>query len=299
MEIKRAVITAAAPRQRDLPLQRVVDVDGEEKTCLRVIVQETLDAGVERIAVVVHPGDGDTYREAAGADASRLDFIEQAQPRGYGDALLRAAEFVGDAPFLHLVSDHLFIARGQRRCARQLVEIALQENCAVSAVQPTRETMLPYFGAIGGRQVANRDGLYEVECVLEKPTPTEAEQHLLVSGLRSGHYLCLFGMHVLTPAVMRGLQRRRNELREGETMLLSPALAQLALLEKYLAIQLHGSRYNIGVKYGLLYAQLALALAGGDRDEMLSNLVEMLAREQQTPPHAVHVESSLAEADGR
>ena len=38
--------------------------------------------------------------------------------------------------------------------------------------------------------------------VLEKPTPTEAEQRLIVPGLRAGHYLCFFGMHVLTPTVM-------------------------------------------------------------------------------------------------
>jgi UTP--glucose-1-phosphate uridylyltransferase len=37
-------------------------------------------------------------------------------------------------------------------------------------------------------------------------------------------------------------------------------------------------RYDIGVKYGLLTAQLALALDGQDRDEVLSGLVELLAR---------------------
>ena len=40
-----------------------------------------------------------------------------------------------------------------------------------------------------------------MEDVIEKPTPTEAEQRLLVPGLRAGHYLCFFGMHVLTPAI--------------------------------------------------------------------------------------------------
>jgi UTP--glucose-1-phosphate uridylyltransferase len=40
---------------------------------------------------------------------------------------------------------------------------------------------------------------------------------------------------------------------------------------------MHGRRYDIGVKYGLLFAQLALALAGGERDEILAQLVELLA----------------------
>ena len=72
----------------------------------------------------------------------------------------------------------------------------------MSAVQATRESLLPYYGTVGGRRVPGRQDLYEIEDVIEKPTPTEAEQRLIVPGLRAGHYLCFFGMHVLTPAVM-------------------------------------------------------------------------------------------------
>jgi UTP--glucose-1-phosphate uridylyltransferase len=61
-------------------------------------------------------------------------------------------------------------------------------------------------------------------------------------------------------------------------MSLSPALSQLARCERYLALTVNGSRYNTGVKYGLLMAQLALALHGVDREEILARLVEMLAK---------------------
>ena len=94
-------------------------------------------------------------------------------------------------------------SRADKRCAQQLVEAVAVENCSVSAVQATRESMLPYYGTVGGRHVRGSGAnLYEVETVVEKPTPTEAEQSLLVPGLRAGHYLCFFGIHVLTPAVM-------------------------------------------------------------------------------------------------
>ena len=36
-------------------------------------------------------------------------------------------------------------------------------------------------------------------------------------------------------------------------------------------------RYDVGVKYGLLTAQMALALSGQDRDFVLSRLLELLA----------------------
>ena len=38
-----------------------------------------------------------------------------------------------------------------------------------------------------------------------------------------------------------------------------------------------GRRFDIGAPYGLLFAQLALSLAGRDRDRVLTQLVELLA----------------------
>jgi UTP--glucose-1-phosphate uridylyltransferase len=84
-------------------------------------------------------------------------------------------------------------------------------------------------------------------------------------------------MHVLTPAAMQLLG---DEVAQASSrgVHLTTVLSKLARRERYLACELQGYRYDIGVKYGLLTAQLALALDGGDRDEVLSGLVELLAR---------------------
>ncbi|HEX3988083.1 MAG TPA: sugar phosphate nucleotidyltransferase [Verrucomicrobiae bacterium] len=275
MQIKKAVITAAGKNQRTLPLQSLVDRDGVQKTALAIIVEEVLRAGIEEVCVVVSPNDQPAYRAAAGLHASRLQFVEQAEPLGYGHAIQCAAKFTGDAPFLLLVGDHLYVSGAQKNCAQQLVEMAAAESCSVSAVQATHESKLPFYGAVGGHLAPGRQRLYQVDTVLEKPTPTEAEQRLIVPGLRAGRYLCFFGMHVLTPSVMERLTELTAATRNGVT--LSPALNALAARERYLALELNGRRYDIGAKYGLLTAQLALAFEGRDRDEVLSNLVEMLA----------------------
>jgi UTP--glucose-1-phosphate uridylyltransferase len=277
VEIKRAIITAASKSQRTLPLQNVVDRDGNTKTALRILIEEILAAGIEEICIVVCPGDQAAYTAAADGQSSRLQFVEQTAPLGYGHAVRSAREFVGNHPFLLLVGDHLYVSGAEKRCAQQLVEVAAVENCAVSAVQATHESKLPYYGAVGGRLVAGRKGLYEISQILEKPTPTEAEQKLIVPGLRAGHYLCFFGMHVLTPVVMDVLAQEEPG---GLSMHLSAALAQLAKRERHLACELSGRRYDIGVKYGLLIAQVALALEGEERDEVLANLLELLARRE-------------------
>ncbi len=276
MKVRKAVITAAGRRQRNLPLQTLVDRDGESKSALCIILQETLSAGVEEICVVVAPGDQEAYTAAAGSLAGRLRFVEQRQPLGYGHAVLCARAFTQDDPFLHVVSDHLFLSRESRTCAQQLMEVASAEDCSVSAVQPTRETMLPWFGAVGGRLANGREHLYQVQEVLEKPTPTEAEQRLIVPGLRAGHYLCFFGMHVLTPGVMAILDDLAQSRPAGNIQL-SDALNHLAATERYLALNVNGQRYDIGIQYGLLMAQLALALNGRDRAEVLAQMVELLS----------------------
>jgi len=283
MKITTAVITAAGTKQRTLPLQTLIDRDGTEKSVLRILVEEVLRAGVDEICIVVRPVDETPYIEVAGDHAGRLHFVHQIEPLGYGHAIYCARDFVGQTPFLHLVGDHLYVSRTKKGCAEHLVEVAQAEACAISAVRATRENQLPNYGTIGGRLVAGRQHLYQVETVIEKPTPTEAEQRLIVPGLRAGHYLCFFGMHILTPAIMDILGQQLKTAADQSKITLSDALAELAQREKYLALEKSDWRYDVGAKYGLLTAQLALALSGQDRDDVLSTLLELLAmRELET-----------------
>lgn len=76
--------------------------------------------------------------------------------------------------------------------AKQLVQMANEHGCSVSAVQSTRENNLPYFGIVSGAPTPRTDGLYQIDRVMEKPTPTYAEQELVTSGLRTEHYLGFF-----------------------------------------------------------------------------------------------------------
>ncbi len=94
-------------------------------------------------------------------------------------------------------------------------------------------------------------------------------------GLRAGRYLCFFGIHVLTPTVMDILGQQARDA--GQPIQLSTALAALPSRERYLALEVNGERYDIGVKYGLLIAQLALALSGHDREEVLAQMLELVA----------------------
>jgi UTP--glucose-1-phosphate uridylyltransferase len=284
----------------------VVDRDGLTKPVLQIIAEEALESGIEEICVVAAPGDETYYRRhfrsyaetlpsafkgVAWAEEQtrrladfegRLKFAVQPEPYGYGHAVWCAREFIGGSPFLLLLGDHLYISRESRRCARQLLDLAVAENCAVSAVQATREHLIHQYGTLTGKRLHDRPDVYVIDEIVEKPTPTLAELRLQVPGLRAGHYLCFFGMHVLTPIVFDLLDDLvTRDQREAGQIQLTTALNELARREKYLALETKGTRHNLGIKYGFVDAQIALALSGVDRQAMLASLLESVVRTEQ------------------
>src|SRR5947207_336815 len=117
MRITKGVITAAGEAQRRIPLQTLVDSDGVTRTVLSMLLNEIISAGVEEMCVVVAPGDEPEYARAASEHASRIRFVPQQNQKGYAQALWCARELLKDEPFLHLVSDHVYVSRCGETCA--------------------------------------------------------------------------------------------------------------------------------------------------------------------------------------
>ena len=308
MRIKKAVITAAARGERLYPvadtIQKamlpVVDIDGLHKPVIQIIIEEAFASGIEEICIVCAPGDGKRYidaftslrdnlvksfksvdwakEEAEKIDQllSRIQFAEQQEARGYGHAVYCAKEFVNNEPFLLLLGDYLYVSYlNQKRCAAQLIDLATKEACSVSAVNPTIEHQIHRYGTLTGKHLPNSEGVYQIEKLIEKPSLSTAELELQTPGLRAGYYLCFFGIHVFTPLVFELLEK---ETKKGDTnILLTPVLQNLAMIEKYLALEVKGKRYDLSRKHGLLRAQIALGLAGDAHDETLTTIVELLA----------------------
>ncbi|MGB2608989.1 MAG: sugar phosphate nucleotidyltransferase, partial [Isosphaeraceae bacterium] len=190
VQITRAVITAAGCGARQYPasdtvqkaMLPVVDRDGLTKPVLQIIAEEALESGIEEICVVSAPGDEAVYRDHSrnyeanlrsafkGVEwaeeqarrlfdlKQRLRFSVQPEPQGYGHAVWCAREFVAGQPFLLLLGDHLYLSAEPRRCARQLIDLAMAEKCAVSAVQATREHLIHQYGTLTGRRPAADPG---------------------------------------------------------------------------------------------------------------------------------------------
>ena len=204
----------------------------------------------------------------------RLSFRAQAEPLGYGHAVACARDFTAGEPFLLLLGDHLYLSKDPgRRCAQQITDLATRENCAVAGVQVTRESLIRNYGTLAGRRLEQMQGVYQIERILEKPAISKAELELITPGLRTGHYLCFFGIHVLTPAIFDILEAN---MAGAVDYALTPALNELARSERYLAHEVKGVRYDLGQTFGLLRAQLALGIAGERQDEVLASVLEVM-----------------------
>ena len=314
MQVKKAVVTAAGRGVRLYPaadtVQRamlpLVDRDGLAKPIIQIIAEEAMASGIEEICVICAPGDAEKYTsrfrslrenlveayknvdwaqqqaERVTDLLERIQFAVQEEPLGYGHAVSCARDFVGSESFLLLLSDHLYTTAIEGKpCAQQLIELAVQENSPVAAVNAVREHIVGRYGTVRGKRVPNRTGAYQIEKITEKPALSLAELEFQTPGLRAGHYLCFFGMHVLPPSLFGYLDEVATS-GSGKEVQLTPALNKLAERERYLALEVKGKRYDIGAQFGLLQAQIALGLAGQVKDRVLTTIIEVMAEASRT-----------------
>lgn len=96
---------------------------------------------------------------------STLVFINQPEPRGFGNAVYCAKPFTGKEPFLVHAGDDLIFSKNNSYL-KKLVELFEESNAdAVFFVEKVKNPSK--FGVIVGKEVSNR--IYEVERIVEKP----------------------------------------------------------------------------------------------------------------------------------
>jgi UTP--glucose-1-phosphate uridylyltransferase len=308
-KVRKAVITAAGMGTRHYPasatIQKemfpLVDRDGTTKPTIQIIVEEAIDSGVEEVCIVASPENVDQFQrhfrglpeewaslfrgkgwaleeaEKLAGLSERIRYVLQDSPEGYGHAVYCAREFVRGDPFLLLLGDHVYISATKKTCSRQVIDIYTEHTCAVSGVQRTAEELLHLFGTVAGRRIGGSPDVYEIAEIKEKPTEEYAEEHLRTPGMPRGQYLCFFGLHVLPPSVFDAIEYHiKNDIRERGEIQLTNALEMLRGQEPYVAVEVNGQRYDMGVPFGYIQTQLALALNSPARRNVLAALPHLL-----------------------
>jgi len=308
-KVRKAVITAAGKGTRLYPASTtvqkemfpLVDRDGLTKPTIQIIAEEALESGIEEIGIVIQPGDEANYRRHfSGISGDLLPsfkgkewaitesklikrlqeviaYIPQEKQEGYGHAVYCAKDWVGDEPFLLLLGDHLYISHTGKRCARQLIDIYEGYGKSVVALKRTPENKLHLFGTVNGTRVQDSPPVYNLTQIKEKPEIDYARGHLRIPSLPEGTYLCFFGMYVLAPAIFDCLGHHIvNNIRERGEIQLTGAQELLMQREGSYGCELMGDRYDMGVPFGYVETQIALALNGVNSEEILASLKGIL-----------------------
>jgi len=275
---RKAVIPAAGFGTRLFPATKatkkelfpVIDQDGIAKPAILLIVEEALRAGVEEVIIIIQEHDLEAFHSLFNEQITienynklprhfqeyaqyileighRVTFVIQEMQEGFGHAVYCARDAIGDEPFLLMLGDHLYRARGEHSCAKQLISAYEQHGISVLGLRKTREDQIANFGTVTGVWL-EENNLLNVTEFSEKPTIDYARSNLQVTGLEDDMYLTVFGQYVIKPKLFEYLDEHiTNNVRERGEFQLTSALDRLRQENGFLGLMIDGQRYDIGL----------------------------------------------------
>ena len=312
--IRKAVIPAAGLGTRFLPVTKSMPKEMLpiiDKPIIQFAVEEAIISGIEDIIIITGRGKRaiedffdsspeleshlfqnkkyELLREVK--DISSLvdiHYIRQKEPRGLGDAVLKAEKHVGNEPFAVLLGDD--IINGDIPCIKQLMDVyqKYENPSAVIAVEEVKNKDVSKYGIIKirGKEIDLDKSVYRIEDIIEKPSLEEAPSNIGT-----------VGRYILTPEIFPCI--KETPVGKGNEIQLTDAIRNLSLCgapphdpaspvrayKKALpkkgdayAYKFKGRRYDAGDKQGYIKAIIDFALEREDlREEIEKYLQEIVA----------------------
>jgi UTP--glucose-1-phosphate uridylyltransferase len=282
MEVKKAVIPAAGlgtrflPATKSMPKEMLPLID---RPVIQYVVEEAIASGIDDILIITGRGKRaieDYFDNSPELEmhlqqhhkedllkqiqdiSSMVDihYIRQKEPKGLGDAVLRAEKHVGDDPFAILLGDDIIV--NDVPCTRQLINVFKKYRCSVLAVEEVPDHKVSSYGIIRGKAV--EDGLCTLEDIVEKPPFEEAPSNMGA-----------IGRYVLTPEIFDCIKQTQRGV--GNEVQLTDGIRLLKDFQKVYGFSFHGRRYDTGDQVGYVQAIVEFALNNPElRDNLLHHL---------------------------
>ncbi len=287
MAVRKAVIPAAGFGTRFLPFSKAVPkemLNVIDRPCIQYVVEEAVRAGIQDILIVTSRGksaiedhfdyapDLEAHLRAGGkgaeldevrrvAELADIHYVRQKEQKGFGHAVLMAAEHVGDEPFAVLVGDEVVPepTGAERDLLPAMLELFERHRRSVLTVVEVPPEDVSAYGIVDGEEVA--EDVYRVRAMVEKPDPADAPSNL---GSR--------GRYVFTPDLFDHL--RRTPPGKGGEIQLTDAIASLAEADEVYAYTHRGPVYDVGRPLNYLQATIELALR---RDDLAKQMHDFIA----------------------
>ncbi len=189
--IKKVVIPAAGLGTRFLPATKAQPKEMlpiVDKPTIQYIVEEAIGSGVESILIITGRNkraiedhfdrslELEIELEKSGKQEMlklvreiggmvNLHFIRQKTPRGLGDAILCAKDFVGNEPFGVLLGDDIVVSK--KPALKQLFEIYEKYGRTVVGIQEVPHSDVSKYGIIAPSEII--DGTIKVASMVHRP----------------------------------------------------------------------------------------------------------------------------------
>lgn len=289
--IKKAIIPAAGLGTRFLPATKAQPKEMlpiVDKPTIQYIVEEAVASGIEDIIIISGRGKRaiedhfDTSYELETkleehekydmleqvqsiSNLANIHYIRQKQPKGLGHAIHCAHSFIGDEPFAVLLGDDIVVS--EEPCLKQLIDVFEEYETAVIGTHHVPKQDVSKYGII--EAVAGEEGkaVQEIKSLVEKPAIEKAPSTQAI-----------MGRYILTPAIFPILENLSAG--KGGEIQLTDGLIKLNELEKVLAYNFSGTRYDIGDKLGFVQATIDFALLRDDlHDDIKDYMVKKIAED--------------------
>ena len=288
MRIKKAIIPAAGLGTRVLPASKAIPKEMlpiVDKPAIQYIVEEAVASGITDILIITNRGKGaieDHFDHSlelelmmkkrgnydmlgdlqAVAKLANIFFIRQKETKGLGDAVLKAESFVGGEPFAVLYGDDVII--GEPPATLELIDAYQKYGKGVVGIKEVSDELVVKYSSL--KVAPKEDRIFDVSDMIEKPA----------IGNKFSNYSVL-GRCVLTPEIFDIL--RNTNLGVGNELQLTDAMKTLARRDGMIGVDFLAKRYDMGNKFGMLKANIEVALQHSEIGEQTKEYIKELAKE--------------------
>ncbi len=271
-QVRKAIIPAAGLGTRFLPATKALAKEMlpiVDKPTIQFIVEEARKSGIQDIVVVdgknkrsiedhfdSNPELEDNLRDKHKDEMLKLVqettdiniyFIRQSHPRGLGDAVLTARDFIGDEPFVVMLGDDLNnINNNGTPLTKELIDSYHETGASTLAVMRVPHEDTSKYGVINPSKEV-KPGLFNVTSFVEKPDPKDAPSDLAI-----------IGRYVFTPEIFDVLAKTKPG--KGNEIQLTDAINTLNKTQRVFAHEYKGDRYDVGNKFGWIETNIEYGL---------------------------------------
>lgn len=287
--IRKAIIPAAGLGTRFLPVTKSMPKEMLpiiDKPVIHYVVEEAIDAGIDDIIIITGRGKRaiEDYFDAspelemrlkeqkknetlkrlkAISDFPVIHYVRQKEPKGLGDAILKAEKHIGNEPFAVLLGDD--IIANSHSCTGQLISVFSRFRSSIISVELLPPEKISSYGIIKGSEI--EPDIFAIQDIIEKPTPDLAPSNMGA-----------VGRYIFVPEIFDCLKRTSPGV--GNEIQLTDAIRLLIKEQPVYAYKFSGKRYDTGDKLGYIKTIIDYALKDPHLQKNLKKfLIDRLSRD--------------------